>query len=285
MAAFSIYTGVVSMSASKNVPVDCGAGGDPGTGCKQKRRGRRGALREFASSEALLVSGSRRDPRPGRKQPAVPGLVDSREARRMKMRYLKFRTARMRYFVGRLSLQSRIFVWGKHGRGKSTFCLRLVSEWPGRKLWIAAEEETAMVGERIRNRRLRVARMDILSTTSLERVIGALETGKYAVCVIDSVRYLRDSGRMVTEEQYIELARMWPRVSWIWLQHAAKDGTHLGRSDLAYDSTANFFVEEDTTVGGRKSKVAVKKQSVVTMEKNKSAEAPKSEFLAELLKQ
>jgi DNA repair protein RadA/Sms len=81
---------------------------------------------------------------------------------------------------------------GEPGIGKSTLLLQLASMWPGRTLYVSAEESAQQV-------RLRAERLDalgphvwLLSETSLTNIVHAMDTVKPELVIVDSIQSVAD---------------------------------------------------------------------------------------------
>jgi DNA repair protein RadA/Sms len=83
-------------------------------------------------------------------------------------------------------------VGGEPGVGKSTLLLQLLAWWPGRALYVTAEESAQQV--RLRAERLGAVRPDLwlLAETSLPHVLGAIDDVRPDLVVIDSIQTVHD---------------------------------------------------------------------------------------------
>ena len=81
---------------------------------------------------------------------------------------------------------------GEPGIGKSTLLLQLLAAWPGRSLYVSAEESAPQV--RLRAERLGALRPDLwlLAETMIPHVITALDEVKPSLVVIDSIQTVAD---------------------------------------------------------------------------------------------
>jgi DNA repair protein RadA/Sms len=81
---------------------------------------------------------------------------------------------------------------GEPGIGKSTLLLQLLAAWPGRSLYVTAEESAQQV--RHRAERLDAVRSDLLllAETSLPHVVAAIDDTRPAIVVIDSIQTVHD---------------------------------------------------------------------------------------------
>lgn len=81
---------------------------------------------------------------------------------------------------------------GEPGIGKSTLLLQLLAWWPGRALYVSAEESAQQV--RSRAERLRAVRPDLwlLAATTLPDVLVAIEQLRPELVVIDSIQAVAD---------------------------------------------------------------------------------------------
>ena len=81
---------------------------------------------------------------------------------------------------------------GEPGIGKSTLLLQLMAEWPGRALYVTAEESAQQV--RLRAERLSAVRPDLwlLAETALPHIVAAIDDTKPEFIVIDSIQTVHD---------------------------------------------------------------------------------------------
>lgn len=81
---------------------------------------------------------------------------------------------------------------GEPGVGKSTLLLQLLAFWPGKALYVTAEESAQQV--RLRAERLGAVRPDLwlLAETALPHVIGAIDELKPDLVVVDSIQTVHD---------------------------------------------------------------------------------------------
>lgn len=81
---------------------------------------------------------------------------------------------------------------GEPGVGKSTLLLQLLAAWPERALYVSAEESAQQV--RLRASRLGAVRDDLWlsAETSLPHVVGAIESLRPGIVVVDSIQTVHD---------------------------------------------------------------------------------------------
>lgn len=81
---------------------------------------------------------------------------------------------------------------GEPGVGKSTLLLQLLARWPGKALYVTAEESAQQV--RMRAERLGAVRADLwlLAETSLPHVLAAIDELRPDLVVIDSIQTVHD---------------------------------------------------------------------------------------------
>ena len=81
---------------------------------------------------------------------------------------------------------------GEPGIGKSTLLLQLLAWWPGRALYVTAEESAQQV--RLRAERLAAVRPDLwlLAETSMPAVVAAIEELQPSIVVVDSIQTVHD---------------------------------------------------------------------------------------------
>lgn len=81
---------------------------------------------------------------------------------------------------------------GEPGIGKSTLLLQLLAHWPGRSLYVSAEESAQQV--RMRAERLGAVQQHLwlLPETSLPHIVAAIEQVRPEVVVVDSIQTIAD---------------------------------------------------------------------------------------------
>lgn len=81
---------------------------------------------------------------------------------------------------------------GEPGIGKSTLLLQLLASWPGKALYVTAEESAQQV--RLRAERLQAVRPDLwlLAETALPHIIGAIDHTAPGIMVVDSIQTVFD---------------------------------------------------------------------------------------------
>jgi len=97
-----------------------------------------------------------------------------------------------RVLDGGLVPGSVTLVSGEPGIGKSTLLLQIASTWPGRALYVSAEESAQQV--RLRAKRLGANDDDtyLVSAMSLGDIVGAIDKVKPTLVVVDSVQTIAD---------------------------------------------------------------------------------------------
>jgi len=97
-----------------------------------------------------------------------------------------------RVLDGGLVAGSVTLVSGEPGIGKSTLLLQIASTWPGRALYVSAEESAQQV--RLRAKRLGADDDDtyLVSAMSLGDIVGAIDKVKPSLVVVDSVQTIAD---------------------------------------------------------------------------------------------
>jgi len=97
-----------------------------------------------------------------------------------------------RVLDGGLVAGSVTLVSGEPGIGKSTLLLQIASTWPGRALYVSAEESAQQV--RLRAKRLGANDDDtyLVSAMSLGDIVGAIDKVKPTLVVVDSVQTIAD---------------------------------------------------------------------------------------------
>lgn len=81
---------------------------------------------------------------------------------------------------------------GEPGIGKSTLLLQLLASWPGRTLYVSAEESAQQV--RLRAERLEAVRPDLwlVPETSLPNIVAAIDQVRPELVVVDSIQSVAD---------------------------------------------------------------------------------------------
>ena len=81
---------------------------------------------------------------------------------------------------------------GEPGIGKSTLLLQLLATWPGRSLYVSAEESAQQV--RLRAERLGALRPDLwlLAETALPHIVSAIDEVRPTLVVVDSIQTVGD---------------------------------------------------------------------------------------------
>ncbi|MEX0846529.1 MAG: DNA repair protein RadA [Ilumatobacteraceae bacterium] len=87
---------------------------------------------------------------------------------------------------------SVLLLGGEPGIGKSTLLLQLLAAWPGRSLYVSAEESAPQV--RLRAERLGALRSDLwlLTETALPHIVSAIDETQPSLVVIDSIQTVAD---------------------------------------------------------------------------------------------
>jgi DNA repair protein RadA/Sms len=150
-----------------------------------------------------------------------------------------------RVLGGGLVPGSVVLLGGNPGIGKSTLLLQALvglSRGGASALYVSGEESAAQVA--LRARRLGVAeQVMLLAETELEPVLGALQGGRYAVAVIDSIQTLHstrlDSGAgsvAQLREVTVQLTEHAKRLDTVLLVigHVTKDGSLAGPKVLEH---------------------------------------------------
>ncbi len=145
---------------------------------------------------------------------------------------------------------------GEPGIGKSTLLLQLLQLWPGRTLYVSAEESAQQI--RLRADRLGVGQPDLwlLAETSIAGIVAAIERVDPQVVVVDSIQTVADADvgsapgsvvqvracahRLVAEAK----AR---RVSMVLVGHVTKEGSLAGPRVLEHlvDTVLSFEGDRD----------------------------------------
>jgi DNA repair protein RadA/Sms len=126
---------------------------------------------------------------------------------------------------------------GEPGIGKSTLLLQLLASWPGRGLYVTAEESAQQV--RLRAERLRSVRPDLflLAETAVPHVLAAIDDTKPNFVVIDSIQTVHDPalgstpGSVVQVRgcaQQLVVAAKQRDIPVVLVGHVTKDGSLAG---------------------------------------------------------
>ncbi len=81
---------------------------------------------------------------------------------------------------------------GEPGIGKSTLLLQLLARWPGRSLYVSAEESAQQVRSRAERLDAVQPQLWLLAETSLQHVVAALDTVEPSLVVVDSIQTVGD---------------------------------------------------------------------------------------------
>jgi DNA repair protein RadA/Sms len=81
-----------------------------------------------------------------------------------------------------------VLLGGDPGIGKSTLLLQAASGFPGASLYVTGEESAEQVAMRAKRIALDASGVRLIAETQLERVAGALDSGRPRVAVIDSIQ-------------------------------------------------------------------------------------------------
>lgn len=142
-------------------------------------------------------------------------------------------------------------VGGEPGIGKSTLLLQLLAWWPGRTLYVSAEESAQQV--RLRAERLGAVRPDLWlhAETSLPRIIAAIDDVRPHLVVVDSIQTVADPTigsppgsvsqvRSCAHQLVVEAKRRGVPV--VMVGHVTKDGGLAGPRVLEHvvDSVLSF---------------------------------------------
>jgi DNA repair protein RadA/Sms len=97
-----------------------------------------------------------------------------------------------RVLGGGLVAGSVTLLGGEPGIGKSTLLLQLAGTWPGRVLYVSAEESAAQV--RSRAGRLAAVRADlyVLAETAIPHIVAAIDEVQPTLVVVDSIQTVAD---------------------------------------------------------------------------------------------
>jgi DNA repair protein RadA/Sms len=83
-----------------------------------------------------------------------------------------------------------VLLGGDPGIGKSTLLLQTMASLPGSSLYVTGEESAEQVALRARRLALDAGSVRLAAETQLERVLGALESARPRVAVVDSIQTL-----------------------------------------------------------------------------------------------
>ena len=140
---------------------------------------------------------------------------------------------------------------GEPGVGKSTLLLQLLDSWPGRALYVSAEESAQQV--RLRAERLEAIRDELwlLSETNLAHIAEAIDSVQPSLVVIDSIQAVADAqlgsapGSVVQvrgcAHQLVALAKQ-RGIPMVLVGHVTKEGNLAGPRQLEHlvDTVLSF---------------------------------------------
>ena len=157
-----------------------------------------------------------------------------------------------------------ILLGGDPGIGKSTLLLQALSNndfsgksfgnLSGKSLYVTGEESAEQVAMRARRLALETSGVRLLAETQLERIVGALESGKPGVAVIDSIQTiwsdaLQSAPGSVAQvrECAAQLTRHAKRAgtALLLIGHVTKDGTIAGPRVLEHIVDTVLYFEGD----------------------------------------
>jgi len=156
-----------------------------------------------------------------------------------------------RVLDGGLVRGSVTLLGGEPGIGKSTLLLQLLAWWPGRTLYISAEESPQQV--RLRAERLGAVRHDLwlAAETSLAGVIAAIDKTQPELVIVDSIQSIADhvltsatgsvaQVRACAQQLVVEAKRR--GVAVVLVGHVTKDGALAGPRVLEHvvDTVLSF---------------------------------------------
>lgn len=132
---------------------------------------------------------------------------------------------------------------GEPGIGKSTLLLQLLAAWPGRSLYVSAEESAPQV--RLRAERLGALRPDLwlLAETAMPHIIAALDEVQPSLVIIDSIQTVGDPELASTPGSVVQVRGCAARlvheaktrgVPIVLVGHVTKDGGLAGPRTLEH---------------------------------------------------
>ena len=138
---------------------------------------------------------------------------------------------------------SVVLVGGEPGIGKSTLLLQLLAAWPGRSLYVSAEESASQV--RLRADRLGALRPDLWlqSETVLPHIISAIDEVEPSLIVIDSIQTVSDPDLGSTPGTVVQVRGCAARlvheaktrgIPVVLVGHVTKDGALAGPRTLEH---------------------------------------------------
>lgn len=153
-------------------------------------------------------------------------------------------TQQMREFLGALPKRFLMFVHGAPGGGKSTLALKLLKEFSNEdsrdgkfELIVNSEQPSSSGAMRDRALRAGLSKHDVyvVDTKSFDTIKHYLDTGKYAICVIDSISALDAVNENDRDLRLRDLYAKYPKVSFVVIAHEDKTGRYYkGKADLAH---------------------------------------------------
>ena len=138
---------------------------------------------------------------------------------------------------------SAVLVGGEPGIGKSTLLLQLLAAWPGRSLYVSAEESASQV--RLRAERLGALRSDLWlqSETMLPHIVTAIDEVRPSLVVVDSIQTVADPELGSTPGSVVQVRGCASRlvheaktrgIPIVMVGHVTKDGALAGPRTLEH---------------------------------------------------
>ncbi len=164
---------------------------------------------------------------------ATPKTYTLNQVKSVKTEYINFIHPKNRRLLGKIACPFMILIWGPRGQGKSTYSLILADELSRHDKTLYFTSEEKIVDGRIKERCFRMgifnSRLEFKDGLfpDLQELVG---TGEFKYIVIDSINMVG-----AKEDEVVKLIQANPKISFIVIAHASKDGKmYKGNSLLGH---------------------------------------------------
>lgn len=155
---------------------------------------------------------------------------------------------KLKHFFGKLLPKSKMLIYGPPGSGKSSFALLLAEELAqnGSVLYFLSEEklDIGYVKERLKLMKIKNANIHFDDSKDWNNLIDDVNTLKYKFIIVDSINAID-----VKQEDFMELAKEFPELSFIFICHTTKDKkTYSGIAALEHEVDDSIMVNDGLAV-------------------------------------
>lgn len=210
-------------------------------------------LADYRSRHAAPIP---RRPQPVRRAPQTvdvtrqtideePTVISLEEARKLPFKPIPL-PAYWKELLGAVAPTFSLLIWGLPGSGKSSLVLMLCHALLrfGDVLYITGEEHISRISERAKRLRINSGRLYIMTTRTIQSIQQQMRKAQYRFVVVDSVNVMT-----ALPEEFVTLRKEFPAESFLFIAHAATDGsTYRGRGivDIAHDVDIVIEAKEGT---------------------------------------